>query len=315
MVDILPKPTDHVDLINVLILTRERPEKLVRAIKSLENHAADKDNVELWIYVDDDDSVTHALIDSSWDNDIGFRIHWHIGTRLITHGDGFSEIWQISSNAGFYLGFADDYEVTTPSWDYIIRESFRNLPSDRIAVGYLSDPLVPEGSMTVMVATTEWVNQVGHFVVPHFPYWFGDKWLQQIAEMVDRKYYIPVDLYPLDGKKGKTYRLWDLSFWTRFFHLLLAERVGTARWIIGELTDDNSIARKQAIEFMYEKIEEYEEEAENEPSTDKQLAHQLAFTAEGNDKNKTYLLALHRAQEHLEAMTPHIIEMNTQRIN
>ncbi len=124
MVDILPKPTDH---------------------------AADKDNVELWIYVDGDDSVTHALIDSSWDNDIGFRIHWHIGTRLITHGDGFSEIWQISSNAGFYLGFADDYEVTTPSWDYIIRESFRNLPSDRIAVGYLSDPLVPEGSMTVMV--------------------------------------------------------------------------------------------------------------------------------------------------------------------
>ena len=67
MVYILPKPTDHVDLINVLILTRERPEKLVRAIKSLENHAADKDNVELWIYVDDDDSVTHALIDSSWD--------------------------------------------------------------------------------------------------------------------------------------------------------------------------------------------------------------------------------------------------------
>ena len=45
MVDILPKPTDY---------------------------TADKDNVELWIYVDDDDSVTHALIDSSWDNDIGF---------------------------------------------------------------------------------------------------------------------------------------------------------------------------------------------------------------------------------------------------
>jgi hypothetical protein len=66
---------------------------------------------------------------------------------------------------------------------------------------------------------------------------------------------------------------------------------------------------------MYGKIEEYEEEAENEPSMDKQLTHQLAFTAEGNDKNKTYLLALHRAQEHLEAMTPHIIEMNTQRIN
>jgi hypothetical protein len=45
-------------------------------------------------------------------------------------------------------------------------------------------------------------------------------------------------------EKGKTHRLWDLSFWTRFFRLLLAERVETAMGIIEELTDGGSIARE-----------------------------------------------------------------------
>ena len=36
---------------------------------------------------------------------------------------------------------------------------------------------MPEGAITIMVATAEWVNQVGHFIVPYFPYWYGNKWL------------------------------------------------------------------------------------------------------------------------------------------
>ncbi len=27
---------------------------------------------------------------------------------------------------------------------------------------------MPEGAITIMVATAEWVNQVGHFIVPYF---------------------------------------------------------------------------------------------------------------------------------------------------
>ena len=314
MVDFIPKPIDDVDLISVLILTRGRPEKLVRAIKSLESLAANKDKIDLWIYVDDDDTLTHELIDSGWDKDIGFPIHWHISTRPVTHGDAFSEIWQKSSNAGIYFGFPDDHELTTCGWDDVIRETFRDLPDDRIAVGYLPDPFVPEGGITVMAVTAQWVNQVGHFIVPHFPYWYGDKWLEQIAEMVDRKFRIPVGLYPMDGKKGKTLRLWDLPFWERFFHLLLTERADTARRIIEKLTDDNSLMRTQAIDLMHENIEKFEKEAEDEQSRDQLLAIQLAFTAEGEDKSDSYLKALRQAEEHLEAMRPRIIKMKTQRV-
>ena len=75
---------------------------------------------------------------------------------------------------------------------------------------------MPEGAITIMVATAEWVNQVGHFIVPYFPYWYGNKWLQQIADMVDRKYGVPVGISPMDELKGKTRRLRDLPFWTFF---------------------------------------------------------------------------------------------------
>ena len=49
-----PKPIDEPGLINILMLTRGRPEKVVRAIASLDDRAFNKDQISLWIYVDDD---------------------------------------------------------------------------------------------------------------------------------------------------------------------------------------------------------------------------------------------------------------------
>ena len=60
--------------------------------------------------------------------------------------------------------------------------------------------------------------------------------------------------------------------------------------------------RTQAIDFMHENIEKFEKEAEDELSTDQLLAHQLTFTAEGEDKCDSYLKALRQAEKHLEVM-------------
>ena len=309
-----PKPIDEPDLINILMLTRGRTEKVVRAIASLDDRAFNKDQISLWIYADDDDRETQELIKSGWERSIGIPIYWHISSRPITHGRAFNELWQISSNAGLYMGFGDDYEVTTHDWDVAVREAFRNIPADRIAVGYAPDPVMPEGGITVMVETAQWVNSVGHFIVPYFPYWYGDKWLQQIAEMINRKYSIPVGIYPLDGELGTTHRLWDLPFWTRFFHLLLAERIDTAKKLITHMNSDNSLARSKAIEFMHDRIEEYEIEAENELPAQKLFAHQLALTAEFANKDETYLKAFSQAEHHLKEMTPRIIDMKIQHV-
>jgi hypothetical protein len=314
MIEFKEKLVDDVDRINILMLTRGRPDKAVRAIKSLDDLAEVKNKIELWIYIDNDDIPTLDLMNSGWDKGIGIGINWHVSSRPITHGAAFTELWNISSNAGIYMGFGDDYVIQTSNWDVAVRETFSNVPDDRIAIGYLFDPLMPKGGITFMVETAEWINLVGHFVVPYFPYWFGDIWLQQIAEMVERKYAIPVNVSPLEGEKGKTLRLWDLPFWTYFFNILLAERVETAIKIIERFTSDNLIARECAIANMYEKITEIEETAKAGQSIGGLKATQLDLTAETKGKDETYLTALRQGQLHLGAMMPKIQEMEMRQV-
>ena len=314
MTEFKEKLIDDADHINILMLTRGRPDKAMRAIKSLDDLAINKDKIEFWIYVDNDDRPTLDLINSDWDKGIGIEINWHIGPRPITHGAAFTELWNISSNAGICMGFSDDYVVHTSNWDVAIRETFRSIPNDRIAIGHLSDPLMPKGGITFMVETAEWINQVKHFVIPYFPYWFGDTWLQQIAEMVDRKYAVPVKVWPMGGVKGKTNRLWDLPFWDNFFNALLAERVESAMGIIDKLTIDDPVARERSIAYMYEKIEEFEETARAGLSRAELEAKQLVFTQETKGRDKTYLTALRQAMWHLKVMAPKIQEMQIQQI-
>ena len=314
MTEFKSKPVDDPELINILMLTRGRPEKVVQALSSLDKLAGNRDKIELWVYVDDDDIRTLDFIASEWDKNIGIQVNWHVSSRPITHGAAFTELWSVSSNAGIYMVFCDDYLVNTDNWDAAVREIFRNIPGDRIAVGYLSDPLMPKGGITFMVETAEWINQVGYFVVPYFPYWYGDTWLQQIAEMVDRKYAIPVNVWPLEGVKGKTNRLWDLPFWDHFFNILLAERVETAKGIIEALTYNDPDAKVRAIKHMYEKIAEFDETAKAGPSNEELDAKQLVLTQETKGKDETYLIALRQGKQHLKAMMPKIQEMEIQQM-
>jgi len=314
LTEFVPKPIDDVDQINILMLTRGRPEKIVRSIASLNDQAVDKDKIDIWIYVDNDDASMAEFIESGWDKEIDIPIHWHIGSRPVTHGDAFNTLWRMSSNAGLYFGFPDDYVVTTDNWDISMRDAFRGLPPDRIAAGYLPDPLMPEGVITVMVETAEWVNQVGHFIVPYFPYWYGDKWLQQIADMVDRKIGVPVGICPMDNSKGKIRRMWDMPFWADFFHHLLVERVDTAKQIIDLVFHEDSIAKSRAIEFLHEKMDEILIETEAELSPEELAAHELGYSDRTEVKDEVYEQALAQAQNHLEEMMPQIVQLKTQHL-
>jgi len=74
------------------------------------------------------------------------------------------------------------------------------------------------------------------------------------------------------------------------------------------------LAQSQAFEFLNDKIEEFQQEAEDELPPDQLHVHQLAFSAESEIKDETYLKALRQAEAHLEKMTPQIINMKTQQL-
>src|SRR5258708_11199852 len=61
----------------------------------------------------------------------------------------------------------------------------------------------------------------------YFPFWFDDTWVDQVAQMIQRKVNVSLQIDP-QGNKGKTIRMRNLRFWNHFFNNTLDERVAEA---------------------------------------------------------------------------------------
>ena len=306
------KPIDNPELIALLCITRGRPEKLVQSVEAAAKKAADPANLDMWVYVDDDDAATRELIDSKWDQTIAFRINWLVLQRPRMLGEGFNELWRRSSNASLYMGFPDDYTVVTQNWDAEIRNTMCDKSANDLALGYLCDPLEPNSTVTIMVETAKWANFTGQFLIPYFPFWYGDVWLQQIADMLDRRYYIDVGMLPIDASNKKTQNMWDLYFWRRFFQILLLERIDTAQNMLDHIHPPNSPTREGAIRHMKHTIDKIESHVKRVPN--KILnAIEARNSDETGPPSERYLEALQWAKNHLREMAPQIKKYNTAR--
>lgn len=295
-------------------MTRGRPDKLVRAVESAAERVSDPKNVEMWIYIDDDDAATQALIETGWHKSLPFPVNCLVLPRPSTLPEGFNELWRRSGNGGFYMGFPDDYTAVTDNWDEIIRTTLKaDNWADGMAIGYLCDPLEPQETITIMVETAQWVNFFGQFLNPYFPFWFSDVWLQEIADMVDRRHYIDVGMLPMDGKKGKTQSMWHLYFWQRFFHILLVERVGAAQSLLDHIHPPHSQTREAAIQLLKIRIDEIER---NEKKVPNMLlgAIEESMTSETGPPSERYLKVLQAAKDHLREMAPQIKKYKSERI-
>ena len=79
--------------IAILLSTRGRPDMLLEVFESLRATTVGKDRIALWLYVDDDDQVTRAAINSGKFPELGFPVHWHIGPRTPDWGQTYQVLW------------------------------------------------------------------------------------------------------------------------------------------------------------------------------------------------------------------------------
>src|SRR5208282_5906295 len=92
-----------------------------------------------------------------------------------------------------------------------------------------------------------WLETLQHFFPGYFPFWYDDKWVTQIGRLAGRCVKLPILLYPIRGK-GRTKRMRNLPFWTRFFQLTLDERKESARKLIAAQTESARAAALAALE-------------------------------------------------------------------
>ena len=241
------KPIDDPRHIALLLPTRGRPEYLMRLFESLERTTSDKRRVDVWMYVDRDDESTRQFLDREPLGKFSLRIKWIVGDRIKTLGETTNALWrQCTSNAGLYMPINDKYLFMTHDWDCHVREAFDRYP-DRILLAYPDEPGVGPEQVSLAILSAQWTNTIGRVFAGYFPFWYDDMWVDQVAQLIQRKMRLDIQIDPQAGQ-GKTGRMRNVLFWTHVFQDTLDERIGEADLLRKIIYPEGSAAYAESAE-------------------------------------------------------------------
>jgi len=247
--------------ISIIFATRGRPELLAEVFNSLRRTTAKKELTSVWIYVDDDDQATLRAIEKQSFPDSGLPVHWHIGPQTGGLGETHQALWRASGRTSqVYVTTVDDAQFDTPGWDDIVRSKYDEYP-DGVLLSFPHDPLTADQA-TYPIFGWGWIKALGYVYPGYFPYWFDDKWSDQIGRMVGRCVKLPFDVRPIRGGKGRTKRMRNHAFWTRFFQLMLDERKEAARKLIAAMHPNDEAKRAAALAGLEKAAKKFATEKE-----------------------------------------------------
>ena len=137
-----------------------------------------------------------------------------------------------------YVLGVDDCHPCTPGWDRTFIDAADKFP-DGVGVIYSGDRRdelfqLPEGC----AVTKRWIEQVGFFCPPYFPFWWHDTWIDELARFTGRYVWANVDWEkhgPSEAQGHKTTRMREVSWWARFFDATRQMRVDKAVEMINRL--------------------------------------------------------------------------------
>ena len=130
--------------ISLLLPTRGRPHLLKRLFQSIIDNTQNLENIEIIMYLDDDDPQGHKI------DEPRLNIVKLIGSRS-TMGDYNTRCLNRSSGDIIIL-LNDDLTVDTPGWDRIISDFVLTIP-DKIFMAYPNDTENRENMCTFPIMT------------------------------------------------------------------------------------------------------------------------------------------------------------------
>lgn len=185
-------------MISILLPTRNRPDNLRRLIKSIQETADDKKDIEMVVYIDNDDK---SYDQESWGDVGGPRVQTVKGERII-----LSKMWNVcyeKAQGPIYMHCGDDIIFRTPGWDTVVKETFDN-QGDKILFVHGDDG----GGNGKNFGThgflhKNWVDVVGYFVPPYYVSDYNDTHLNEVANLISRRIYVDIlteHMHPAFGK-------------------------------------------------------------------------------------------------------------------
>lgn len=178
-------------MISILIPTRGRTESLKRTIQSARDTANAPEEIEICIYIDDDDIASREC---EWPKEWNIRIA--IGKRIIL-GNMWNKCAAIASGDILCQG-NDDIIFRTKGWDTLVEKEFSKVPDRLVMVHGQDGSGGASGSIGTFgvhpFVSRRWYEVLGYVTPPYFSSDFCDTWINHIANAVDRRRYIPTIL-------------------------------------------------------------------------------------------------------------------------
>lgn len=169
-------------MISILLPTRQRPHNIERLWESVINTVDDINNIELVMYIDDDDQTYDDL-------KLDGNITIVRGPRIV-----LSECWNkcYEQAKGYILMHCgDDIVFRTKGWDTTVKTEFAKYP-DHIVFVYGDDGGPARDFGTHGFIHRKWAEVSGFFVPPYFSSDYNDTWLNDVAKLINRHHRIDI---------------------------------------------------------------------------------------------------------------------------
>jgi hypothetical protein len=139
--------------------------------------------------------------------------------------------------ASLFIMGVDDAYMDVEGWDQRLLDAAALFPDGIGVVNFSSRGSMFDLPMGYAV-TKKWIEQVGFFCPPYFPFWWHDTWIDELAKMTGRYVWadVPWNLHGASEKDGhKTQRIREVSWWAKFFDETRPSRAQKALEIIANL--------------------------------------------------------------------------------
>jgi len=167
-------------MISILFPTRNRPENLRRLVNSIQGTVKSL-FPEIFVYIDEDDSISVNEAEN-----LGIR--YIIGKRKAL-SLCYNDLAKEASGEILMFG-GDDIVFKLEGWDKIVIEKF-SLFEDKVLFVTSWDGHEPGKLGTHGFLHRRWIDTVGYFLPPYFRSLCVDNWINDVAQALNRKLYLP----------------------------------------------------------------------------------------------------------------------------
>lgn len=177
-------------MISLLCPTRNRPDNVRRMYRSALENAAGP--VEALFYVDED---APKSVPGEELRELGHELTGTVPSVCVVPGPRItlSDMWNVlarSANGEIMMHCGDDIVFRSKDWDLQVINTFNAYP-DRIVFVHGNAMDYGERFGTHGFLHRRWVQTVGYFTPPYFASDYADTWINDVADMIGRRHYLP----------------------------------------------------------------------------------------------------------------------------